>query len=346
MTSFLGLGPMPGHSPAETAGTLVGECLDGRVHLPVLPARGLGADVVGRTGALMADIELDRGPRSWRLVARAGHFGRLAADYLQRDLDGCEQMWGSTPQSIRLPAVGPWTMAASVESAFGQLVAADSGAVAFFAESLAEGLLAQAADIRRRFGSGVEVLLAEPALGAIATGGVAAPSMLMGNEGFLPAVGYREIAGILRKTIEPLHADGIDVCIALADTDGIAPRALTESGASRFWLQRRSLSTTTRKDFAVALIGAGMVFELGIVPITVAEREEHTGAPVPTSARALAEESALLWDELGFSRLDIAEKLSLASAGGFAASAQDETTAQLGAGRRAAELLRRAAGDL
>nr|WP_120491374.1 methionine synthase [Corynebacterium lactis] len=346
--SFIGLGPMPGTDPGEAAEILIGECMDGRVHLPVLPARGLGTDMVGRTAALMADVNADRGPRSWRIVDRPARLSWLAADYLQRDLDACEEVWGSTPESVRLVATGPWTMAASVENEAGHLVATDRGAVRYFAQSLAAGLLAQASDARRRFSSEieVEVVLHEPLLSRTARGLLRAPSTLMGNEGFLPAVGYREISAALRETVEPLRADGIRVAIALGPSDGIAPQALAESGAESFWLPRGSLKTTAQKDFAVALIGAGLVLELGIVPVAVTEREEHTGAPVPTAARAIAEASALLWDELGFSRLEIAEKLSLAPAGGFASSAADEAVAQLGAGRKAAELLRRAAGDL
>lgn len=345
-TSFLGLGPLPGTRPHEAAEMLIGESMEGRVHLPILPARGLGSDLIGRTAALMADVDLDRGPRSWKVSDNPSRLSWLAQDFLDRDIDACEEVWGSTPACLRLVATGPWTMAASVEKASGALVASDFGAVRYFAQSLAAGLLAQAADARRRFGCDIEVLLSEPALGAVAQGAIEAPSTLMGNDGFLPAQGYREIAEILRQVTGPLLADGIHVTVALAGSDGIAAQALVESGASGFWLPRTQLRTTAQLDFAAALLGSDMTLELGIVPVHADGREEHTGTPVATSSRGLAEAAALLWDELGFSRLDIAGKLKLAPVGGFASSAADEAAAQLGAGRRAAELLRRAAGDL
>ncbi|MDO5029380.1 MAG: methionine synthase [Corynebacterium sp.] len=346
MTSFVGLGPMPGRDPHEVADIVIGECLDGHVALPSLPARGLGADAVGRTAAIMADLVVDRGARSWRIADRRGRASALATDYLHRDVDACEEVWGRTPQRIRLTSLGPWTMATSVENATGHLIAIDRGAVKYFAQSLAAGLAAHINDVRRRFDCDIEVFLAEPALGAVAQGKIKAPSMLMGNASYLPAQGHREIAEIFREVTGPLRDDGIEVTIALSSPTGLSVQALADSEATGVWLPRQELTTTAQLDFAAALVGAGMSLELGIVPVTVAEREEHTGKPVATPARDLAEQAALFWDELGYSRLQIAESLNLAPVGGFTASSIAEAQAQLGAGRSATELLRRAAGDL
>ncbi|KAA9246959.1 methionine synthase [Corynebacterium sp. MSK151] len=346
MTSFVGLGPMPGRNPHEAAEIVIGECLEGHLTLPTLPARGFGADAVGRTAALMADLVVDRGARSWKVADRRGRASALATDYLHRDIDACEEAWGRTPQKIRLTALGPWTMATSVENAAGHLIAVDRGAVKYFAQSLAAGLASHIADVRRRFDSDIEVLLAEPALGAVVQGKIKAPSMLMGNAGYLPAQGHREIAEIFLEVTGPLRDDDIEVTIALSSPDGLAVQALADSGAAGVWLPRKELTTTQQLDFAAAVVGADMSLELGIVPVTVTEREEHTGVPVATPARALAEQAALFWDELGYSRLQIAESLNLAPMGGFAASSNEEAQAQLGAGRNATELLRRAAGDL
>ena len=170
--------------------------------------------------------------------------------------------------------------------------------------------------------------------------------MLMGNAGYLPAQGHREIAEIFREVTGPLRDDDIEVTIALSSPDGLAVQALADSAAAGVWLPRKELTTTQQLDFAAAVVGADMSLELGIVPVTVTEREEHTGVPVATPARVLAEQAALFWDELGYSRLQIAESLNLAPMGGFAASSNEEAQAQLGAGRNATELLRRAAGDL
>lgn len=222
MSSFLGVGSMPGTNPHRAAEILIGECMDGHVHLPVLPERGLGSDAVARTAALMADICVDRGPRSWRVVDRPSRFSTLADDFLRRDLDACEQMWGTTAGKVRLVALGPWSFASTVELHSGHLMASDYGAVQFCAQSLAVGLLAQAEDIRRRFDCDIDVMIQEPLLAQVASGDIKAPTTLMGNDGFLPAQGYREISEIFRAVTEPLHAEdgnkgpGIEVTIALS----------------------------------------------------------------------------------------------------------------------------------
>ena len=49
---------------------VVGE-LHALPHLVELPARGVGADMIGRAGALLVDIAIDTVPRGYRIVAQA-----------------------------------------------------------------------------------------------------------------------------------------------------------------------------------------------------------------------------------------------------------------------------------
>lgn len=346
MTSFVGLGPMPGVDPRAAAEIIIGECLDGHVALPLLPARGLGADLIGRTAVIMADLSVDRGARSWRVASRGGRIQSRARDFLARDIDACEELWIATPQLVRLVAAGPWTMAASVETTGGKLIATDPAAVSYFAESLAAGLIAHAADVRRRFDCAVEVLLIEPMLSAVASGTVRAPSMMLGVNGYLPAVGAREIAQEYRRLTAPLLNDGISVTIALEKMDGVEFSVIAESGATGLWIPRTELSTNANLDCVAAAIDSGVELQLGIVPAHVTQRDEFSGAAIGSSARELAEQAARSWEELGYSHKDRASKLSIAPVSGFADSEVDETIAQLRAGRDAAELMRRAAGDL
>ena len=346
MTSFVGLGPMPGINPHEAAEIIIGECLDGHVALPLLPARGLGADLIGRTAVLMADLNVDRGARSWKIADRAGRLQSRARDFLARDIDACEELWETAPQLVRLVAAGPWTMAASVETAGGRLVATDHGAVSYFAESLAAGLISQAADVRRRFDCAVEVLFVEPMLSAVARGAVRAPSMMLGVNGYLPAVGSREIAEEYRCLTTELLNDGIETVFAVEKIDGIDLRAISDSGATGLWIPHTELSTNAHLDFVAAAVDKGLELQLGIVPVHVAERDEFSGEAIGSSPRGVAEQAARLWEELGYSHQDRATKLSIAPVSGFAHSDIDETIAQLRAGRETAELMRRAAGDL
>src|ERR1700678_1637273 len=58
-----GIGSMPGENPMEAARTVADELPD-LPYLAELPDRGPGADVIGRTAALLVDIPVERaGPR-------------------------------------------------------------------------------------------------------------------------------------------------------------------------------------------------------------------------------------------------------------------------------------------
>src|SRR5699024_11133655 len=139
MTVFHGLGPVPGTDVRAVAEILAGET-GAMPHLPILPARGLGSDAVGRTAALCVDLSVDRGARSWRITDRPGHAQRVAADHVERDLDVCEEFWGTGPDTVVVPVTGPWTLAASLELAGGHRMLTDGGAVTYLAESLAAGV--------------------------------------------------------------------------------------------------------------------------------------------------------------------------------------------------------------
>lgn len=49
---------MPGTDPAEAVAVVLGELPD-LPHLPELPARGAGADLTGRTAALLVDLPVE-----------------------------------------------------------------------------------------------------------------------------------------------------------------------------------------------------------------------------------------------------------------------------------------------
>ena len=67
-----GIGSWPGTSAREAAKVVVGE-LHQLTHLVELPARGVGADLIGRAGALLVDIAI--GERTATLTAM--EFSRL-----------------------------------------------------------------------------------------------------------------------------------------------------------------------------------------------------------------------------------------------------------------------------
>ena len=167
MTGFA-LGPMPGTSIAEAADIIMGETE--LPAIPQLPERGLGSDAVGRTASMLEAISIDRGPRSWRMTARPQLLTRRTWDRLERDLDEVQEAWGETVPRVKVQALGPWTLAASIELSDGHRVLTDRGAFHELAESLLYGVRAHAADVARRFNGEVVVQLDEPLLADVISG--------------------------------------------------------------------------------------------------------------------------------------------------------------------------------
>ncbi|UVE95714.1 cobalamin-independent methionine synthase [Dietzia sp. B32] len=180
-----GPGPMPGTDPRESARVVMGEC-HALPFLPELPERGPGADQIGRTLALLADLPVDVSPRGWRLADAPGRLARRATDFLDRDADALEEAdeqardpeADPSPGSRRLQVrvVGPWSLAAGIELPGGMPVLSDRGARRDLAASLAEGASARAAQLARRIGAGARIVLDEPLLWHVAAGTVHSPS--------------------------------------------------------------------------------------------------------------------------------------------------------------------------
>src|SRR5487761_1259518 len=89
--SATGIGSMPGTDPAEAMRVVAGE-LPGFPYLPELPDRGPGADLTGRTAALLVDIAVEVTPRGWRVAERPGRDLARARSMLSSDLDVLEEM--------------------------------------------------------------------------------------------------------------------------------------------------------------------------------------------------------------------------------------------------------------
>src|SRR4051794_41261965 len=81
---------MPGADPLESATVVAGE-LPLLPHLPELPARGVGADIIGRTAGLLVDLAVDVRPSGYRVAPRPGHDHRRAVDLMRREPDAVEE---------------------------------------------------------------------------------------------------------------------------------------------------------------------------------------------------------------------------------------------------------------
>ena len=167
-----GVGSLPGTDPAEAMRLVLGELPD-FAHLPELPARGPGADLIGRSAALLVDLAFDLTPGGWRLVPRPGIDQRRAREFLERDVDALYDVAGGYEGPLKLQAAGPWTLAAGLERSRGDRAVVDPGARRDLAQSLAEGLAAHVAAVAARVpGATVLLQLDEPSVPAVLQGGL------------------------------------------------------------------------------------------------------------------------------------------------------------------------------
>ncbi|WP_296147867.1 methionine synthase [uncultured Corynebacterium sp.] len=223
MTAF-GLGPLPGTDLASAADVVLSE--SPTPHIPQLPARGVGADAVGRTAALLP-LNLDIGPRSWRVTRRPQIATMRARDQFERDLDTLEELWAGKVTELKVQLVGPWTLAAQLEMANGHRMITDRGATRDIADALLHGVEEHRGDVEKRFGVRTLLQLDEPMLGRVRRGAVTGVT----DYEEIPAVPDERVLDVLGRfgehllnSPEPLcGADWFTVDLAGdVDLDGLA----------------------------------------------------------------------------------------------------------------------------
>lgn len=202
-----GVGSWPGTTARQAAEIVVGE-LHTLSHLVELPARGIGADLIGRAGALLVDIGIDTVPRGYRIAPGRSSALRRAVSLLGEDLDALEEAWEKaglrgSGRPVKLQAPGPVTLAAHLELPGGHRAITDPGALRDLGASLAEGVAAHRAEVARRLETTVVVQFDEPSLPAALQG------RLSGVTSLTP----------VHPVDEPLAMSLLDACVAQADTE-------------------------------------------------------------------------------------------------------------------------------
>jgi len=305
---------MPGTDVREAARIVIGEIPE-LPHLPELPDRGAGADMIGRTAALLVDLAVELVPSGYRVTARAGRDHRSSVDLLRTDVDTFEEAVdaaGARPKVIKLQAAGPWTLAAEVELHSGHKVLTDRGALREFAASLAEGLRAHASEVSRRFGAATVVQLDEPGLPAVLAGSVPTPS----GYGTVPAVTEDRVVELLRSVLEALPAPRIMHCCAPRPPLALLRRA----GAVVLAIDAELLAGAPRAtlDALGEAWDSGASVLLGLVPALPPSAQ--TGPP---TLAGLARPALELVDRLGFDRTLLAERCIPTPSCGFAGATPD-----------------------
>ncbi|MEU5695169.1 methionine synthase [Actinosynnema sp. NPDC020468] len=283
------VGSLPGTDPLEAARVVLGE-LPTLPHLPELPARGVGADMIGRTAGLLVDIPVEVVPSGYRTAAHPGRDHRRAVDLLRRDLDALDEALADTrPEVLKVQAVGPWTLAASLELPRGHRVMTDRGALRELAESLTEGLKIHLAEVARRTGARIVLQLDEPALPAVLRGLLPTPSKL----GTVAAVPEPEAVSLLRGVVEQFEDVVIHCC---APNPPISLLRGTGAAAVAFDLTIVD-GKGTWDEIGEAWEERTTLF-LGLVP--------STEPATPPTLKAAATPALTLVDRLGFPRETLA----------------------------------------
>jgi hypothetical protein len=252
-----GLGPVPGTDPVEATRVVFGELGD-LPHLPQLPERGAGADTVGRTAAMLVGLHADVLAGRWRIVPRSSRDERRARETLERDLDALEDVGGTHAGPVKIQAVGPWTLAATLELPRGEKFLADRGATRDLAESLVEGLRQHAAEVRKRLSRASRVLvqLDEPLLVDALRGSVPSAS----GWDRLPAPEEGPAEAVLAEALAACGDDAGVCCGA----PGVPIAMLRRAGARFLALGDEVLETVVEEDLGEA-IEAGTGFLVGMV---------------------------------------------------------------------------------
>ncbi len=300
-----GIGSWPGVDVREACAVVLGE-LPVLPHLVELPARGIGADMIGRTGAIMADIELDVRTSGYRVAARKSLTGRRAADLLREDLDVLEELWetggfASSDRRLKIQVAGPFTMAAQVELRSAHRVLTDRGAVRDFAGSLAEGVRQHCAEISSRLGVEVVVQLDEPSLPAVLEGSLSGVTMLDS----VRAMPEPDALDLLDTVIAGIGLPAAVHCCAPA-----APLEMIRRSAAQAAAIDVSMLRSRDLDSVGELLQAGKTLMLGLVPGVAPDR-------TPTW-REVATPAVTLVDRLGFPRSVLATQMSVVPACGLA----------------------------
>ena len=313
---------MPGTDPAEAMRVIAGELPD-FPHLPELPDRGPGADLTGRTAALLIDMPAEVTPRGWRLAERPGHDLARARAMLSSDLDVLEEVLQGFRGPVKIQLCGPWTLAATLElPRTMNVVLADPGAVADLTASLAEGAAAHVAEVAKRVpGARLVVQFDEPALPAVAEGAVPTASGLSR----LAAIEVGPLQDRLSQVLASTPAYTTVHCCAATVPFWIIRAAGADAVAFDLSQLRRG-----EEDGVAEAAEAGMGVLTGAISATASE----AGGPRETAERVIR-----LWQRLGLPLATCAEQAVITPACGLAGTSPVQARAALARCREAAGML-------
>ncbi|HEY8981000.1 MAG TPA: methionine synthase [Streptomyces sp.] len=294
-----GIGSLPGGDAREAAKTVTGSFED-FPYLPELPARGPGADMIGRTAGMLVEMYARVEPSGWRLGDRPGRDTKRARSWLGEDLDALEEFTQGYEGLLKVQAVGPWTLAAALELRNGESALSDPGACRDLAGSLAEGLRQHLGEVQRRVpGAQLVLQLDEPSLTAVLRGRVRTAS------------GYRTHRAVDRQIVEGTLRDvlGVNPVTVVHSCAPDVPFALLRRAGADAVSFDFSLLTERDDDVIGEAVEAGTRLFAGVVPGTDTALSDPAGSVMGVRT---------LWRRLGLSPALLAEAVTVTPACGLA----------------------------
>lgn len=328
MVLTTGIGSWPGTDIREALRTvrdLLTEAPEGVTtlpYLPELPARGPGADLVGRAAGRLVDLPVDLQPQGWRLVDHPGRDAERTASWWRQDLDELAEAFDGWTGPLKLQVAGPWTLAAAVWLPLGDRVLSDAGAVRDLAESLAEGVRLHLAEVARLVpGAALTLQIDEPSLPAVLLGRVRSDS----GYRVLPTPDRSQAEHVLGGVVSAAREAGA-VTVVHCCGDEPPVDLLRGAGPDALALDVTMLRTGDWDTVATA-VEAGVTFWAGALSTTQ-----------PSAHETVRQRLATRWHELGLTTASLSD-LGVTPTCGLAGTTPDTAAAITRAGTEAARAL-------
>jgi methionine synthase II (cobalamin-independent) len=255
-----GIGSWPG-TDLRSALAFIRETLPDLPHLVELPARGPGADLVGRGAALLVDLPVELQPHGWRLADAPGRDVRRGQSYLRSDLDDLAELFDGYAGPLKVQVTGPWTLCASLWLPRGERALTDAGARREVVASLAAGAAAHIAAVRSAVpGAQVVLQVDEPSLLAVLAGRLPTAS----GYGLVRAVEPPEVQQGLTEMLDAAHAAGASSAVHCCG-EQVPVALLARAGAGAVSLDLSLLGAPGWEEIGEA-VEAGLALWAGAVP--------------------------------------------------------------------------------
>ncbi len=277
---------------------------DGLPYLPELPARGPGADIIGRGAGLLVDLEVDLQPMGWRFVDRAGRDAHRTSALLREDLNELAEAFDGYEGDLKIQIAGPWTLASSIWLHRGERAVVDVGATRDLTASLAEGLRVHLGELARLVPkANLVVQIDEPGLPSVLSGQLPTASgfgRIRAVDPTIAAEGLRDVVAAAGDRHTVVHCCAQDVPLAL----------LRETGVKAVSLDAALLGAKGWESVA-ATVESGVDLWAGVVPTDVPPGN------VPTKVTEVIDPLIEAWGRVGLPRSDLS-RVTLTPACGLA----------------------------